>query len=215
MNKSSKIFTAQQALITRPSNAFKLNTESLPEEEQKRFVHGWKSNGGYIETDVNPDFNGDPFCCPWLYQNVIEVHGHTPEDWGAAWWEKCRPEVLSVALNNEKKVWEERHLLKIESLSEDLHNANEAVRAFGINAIFPVYIEKKTGGIFSWATPDCATARLSGAIPLGHHTTISGSELISSLKKELLACQEDTFTPKRDFSLWNEYQKMTSGNLNL
>lgn len=208
MNKSSKIFTAQQALITRPSNAFKLNTESLPEEEQKRFVHGWKSNGGYIETDVNPDFNGDPFCCPWLYQSVIEVHGHTPEDWGAAWWEKCRPEVLAGALDDEKEVWEKRHILKIKTLSEDLHNAFEAVRIFGAETKFPVYIESKTNRIFSWATPDKPTVHLSGAIPIGYYTTLSGSELTNSLKKELLACQEDAFTPNRDFSLWNEYEKM-------
>lgn len=208
MNNLSKIFTAQKVLITRPSSTFKLNTESLTEEEQKRFVYGWKSNGGYMETDFNPTFSGDPFCCPWLYQKVIEVHGHTPEEWGAAWWEECRPEAIAAALDDEKKVWEERHILKIELLSEDLHNAHEAVRAFGNNALFPVYIEIKKGNIYSWSTPDHAIARLSGSIPLGHHTTISGSDLIRSLKKELQACQEDAFTPKRDFSLWNEYEKL-------
>lgn len=215
MNNLTKILTAQEALTIQSSKTFKLDTESLSEEDRIRFIHGWKTNGGYIETDVNPDFGGDPFCCPWLYQDVIEVNGHTPEEWGAAWWEKCRAEVLSVALTDEKKVWEERHNLKIETLSEDLHNAYEAVRVFGTNSIFPVYIEKKTGCIFSWATPDCATARLSGSIPIGHHTALSGSELVTSLKKELHICQEDVFTPHRDFSLWDEYQKMTSGNLNL
>lgn len=169
-----------------------------------------KKNGGYIETDHNPDFGGDPFCCPWLYQDVIEVNGHTPEEWGAAWWEKCRPEILAIALNEEKKVWEERHNLKIKSLSEDLHNALEAVRIFGTETQFPVYIENKNNRIFSWATPDKTAAHLSGTIPIGHFTTLSGSELTNSLKKELLACQEDAFTPNRDFSLWNEYQKVIS-----
>ena len=210
MNKSSKIFTAQQALITRPSNAFKLNTESLPEEEQKRFVHGWKSNGGYIETDVNPDFNGDPFCCPWLYQSVIEVHGHTPEDWGAAWWEKCRPEVLSVALNDEKKVWENQKNVKLETLSENLNCATKAVKVFGSQNRFPVYIENNHNRIFSWATPDKDMVQLSGAIPIGHYTTLSGSELVNSLKQELLSCQKDEFIPHRDFSLWDEYEKLMS-----
>lgn len=208
MNSLTKSLSAQEALTIQSSNAFKLNTKSLSEEYQNRFIYGWKKNGGYIETDHNPDFGGDPFCCPWLYQDVIEVNGHTPEEWGAAWWEKCRPEILAIALNEEKKVWEERHNLKIKSLSEDLHNALEAVRIFGTETQFPVYIENKNGSIFSWATPDKPTVHLSGAIPIGYYTTLSGSELTNSLKKELLACQEDAFTPNRDFSLWNEYEKM-------
>lgn len=208
MNNLSKVLTSQEAQKFKPLNKFKLYTNSLTEYEQYRFIDGWVENGGYIESKYNPDFGGDPYCCVWLYEDVIEVKGHTPEEWGAAWWEKCRAEVLSVALTDEKKVWEERHNLKIETLSEDLHNASKAVRVFGTNSIFPVYIEKKTGCIFSWATPDCATARLSGGIPIGHHTALSGSELVTSLKKELQACQEDAFTPKRDFSLWNEYEKL-------
>lgn len=211
----SKVLTSKEAQKFKPLNKFKLYTKSLTEYEQYRFIDGWVENGGYIERKYNPDFGGDPYCCVWLYEDVIEVKGHTPEKWGASWWEKCRPEVLAGALDDEKEVWEKRRNLKIETISEDLHSASKAVQVFGINAKFPVYIEEKTGFIFSWNTPYCATARLSGAIPLGHHTTISGSELVSSLKKELLACQEDAFTPNRDFSLWDEYQKMTSGNLNL
>lgn len=210
MNNLSKVLTSQEALTIQSSNAFKLNTKSLPEEYQNRFIYGWKKNGGYIETDVNPNFDGDPFCCPWLYQDVIEVNGHTPEDWGAAWWEKCRPEVLSVALNDEKKVWENQKNVKLKTLSESLNSATEAVKVFGSQNGFPVYIENKNGSIFSWATPDHTTARLSGCLPLGHRTIISGSELITSLKKEFLACQQDEFTPSRDFSLWNEYQKVIS-----
>lgn len=204
----SKVLTSKEAQKFKPLNKFKLYTNSLTEYEQYRFIDGWIENGGYIESKYNPDFGGDPYCCVWLYEDVIEVKGHTPEKWGASWWEKCRPEALTAALIDEKKVWEKRHILKIKSLSEDLHTVSKAVQVFGVNAKFPVYIENKTGSIFSWATPDKPTVHLSGAIPIGYYTTLSGCELTNSLKKELLACQEDAFTPNRDFSLWNEYEKM-------
>lgn len=206
----SKALTSKEAQKLKPLNKFKLYTKSLTEYEQYRFIDGWVKNGGYIESKYNPNFGGDPYCCVWLYEDVIEVKGYTPEKWGASWWEKCRPEVLAGALDDEKEVWEKRHILKIKTLSEDLHNAFEAVRIFGAETKFPVYIENKTNRIFSWATSDKPTVHLSGAIPIGHYTTLSGSELVNSLKHELHSCQKDEFIPHRDFSLWSEYKKLMS-----
>ena len=42
MNSLTKSLSAQKALTIQSSNAFKLNTKSLPEEYQKRFIYGWK-----------------------------------------------------------------------------------------------------------------------------------------------------------------------------
>lgn len=210
MNNLSKVLTSQEAQKLKPLNKFKLYTKSLTECEQYRFIDGWIKNGGYIESKYNSDFGGDPYCCVWLYEDVIEVKGHTPEDWGAAWWEKCRAEVLSVALNDEKKVWENQKNVKLETLSENLNCATKAVKVFGSQNGFPVYIENNHNRIFSWATPDKDMVQLSGAIPIGHYTTLSGSELVNSLKQELLSCQKDEFIPHRDFSLWDEYEKLMS-----
>lgn len=70
---------------------FRLNGQTLTEEEEKRFISGWEAAGGYAGDCI--DGIECPFCAPWNYETSLSLPGDTPEEWGAAYWEQCRPEV--------------------------------------------------------------------------------------------------------------------------
>lgn len=66
-----------------------INTKEFTTEQETAFIKGWEASGGYIGDADSPT----PWCCPWFYQEEIQVEGDTPEEWGASWWNECRAEV--------------------------------------------------------------------------------------------------------------------------
>ena len=34
-----------------------------------------------------------PWCAPWYTEEVIEVTGNDPKEWGAQYWEQCKDEI--------------------------------------------------------------------------------------------------------------------------
>lgn len=63
--------------------------DSLTDAQKDAFVEGWKDAGG--DTSDLDAYNPCPWCCPWEYTDAIAVTGDTPEEWGASWWQSCRP----------------------------------------------------------------------------------------------------------------------------
>lgn len=82
------------------------------EEKRAAFIAGWKNAGGYTGDTDTPA----PWCCPWSWAAAITVN--LPE-WldsaerdayralGAAYWAKCRPEILEI-LEEERRAEEEK-----------------------------------------------------------------------------------------------------------
>ena len=53
----------------------KIDTSDFTIEQQKAFIEGWESAGGYIEDFYSPA----PWACPWHHGNTeIEVTGDDP-----------------------------------------------------------------------------------------------------------------------------------------
>lgn len=73
-----------------------INLKTLTEEQQKAFIEGWENAGG-----VMGDQTPNPWCCPWFFQEEIEVDGKTPYEWGASWWSNCRADVISQLASEE------------------------------------------------------------------------------------------------------------------
>ena len=74
-----------------------INTTTLTEAEQGQFIKGWKEAGGYIGDLEAPI----PWCCPWMYEEEIEVRGETPYDWGASWWHTMKADVVATLASEE------------------------------------------------------------------------------------------------------------------
>lgn len=74
-----------------------IKTTSLTEAQQGQFILGWKDAGGYMGDYETPM----PWCCPWFFQEEIEVDGKTPYEWGASWWSNCRADVISQLASEE------------------------------------------------------------------------------------------------------------------
>ena len=84
-----------------------VNVRDLSVKEQDRFVLGWELAGGYIGDAENCE--EDPWCCPWFYETVIRVDGHTPEEWGASWWYQNEEEIaaqIQADEEYERSLWE-------------------------------------------------------------------------------------------------------------
>lgn len=80
--------------------AIPIDTTKLTDEQQDRFIDGWKKAGGTME-DAESD---TPWCAPWLWKPEIVVHGTTPEEWGADFFRQCKPEIDAILAEEEK--WE-------------------------------------------------------------------------------------------------------------
>lgn len=66
-----------------------INTKNLTDEQRVAFIAGWENAGGTVDDEET----SMPWYAPWFYRNNITVEGHTPEEWGASWWDKCRDEI--------------------------------------------------------------------------------------------------------------------------
>ena len=67
----------------------KLDTKTMTEEQRAAFIEGWEEACGYIDDMGSPD----PWCAPWYTQEIIEVTGNDPKEWGAQYWEQCKDEI--------------------------------------------------------------------------------------------------------------------------
>lgn len=89
------------------NNPFTINGQTLTDKDA--FIDGWRKAGGYMDDLACPA----PWCCPWYSCESLTLPGNTPEEWGAAYWEQCRPEV-------------ERLLAEEAALAEDAEDAAHA-----------------------------------------------------------------------------------------
>lgn len=79
----------------------KIDTVDFTEEQQKAFIEGWESAGGYTD---DLDESPAPWCCPWTHGNtVITVNGEREKDWGADWWAQCKDEIEELLKSEESE----------------------------------------------------------------------------------------------------------------
>lgn len=70
-----------------------VDTKNFTIEQQRAFIEGWESAGGYTEDFYSPS----PWACPWHWGNTkIEVTGDNPREWGAQWWAQCKDEITDI-----------------------------------------------------------------------------------------------------------------------
>lgn len=78
----------------------KIDTADFTIEQQKAFIEGWESAGGYIEDFYSPA----PWACPWHHGNSeIEVTGDDPREWGSQWWDQCKDEIEELLKSEESE----------------------------------------------------------------------------------------------------------------
>lgn len=79
----------------------KIDTADFTEEQQKAFIEGWESAGGYTD---DLDESPAPWCSPWTHGNtVITVKGESEKDWGAQWWDQCKEEIEELLKSEESE----------------------------------------------------------------------------------------------------------------
>lgn len=66
-----------------------IHPAELTEEQRREFIAGWTDAGGYTGDLESPY----PWCAPWTWGDVLPLHGATPYEWGAHWWEVMADEV--------------------------------------------------------------------------------------------------------------------------
>ena len=76
-----------------------LNLKTLTEEQQKAFVEGWENAGGLTDDLETPH----PWCCPWDWNDEIEVEGETLEEMGADWWRQNKAEIEALIAEDEAR----------------------------------------------------------------------------------------------------------------
>lgn len=69
-----------------------LNLATLTEEQKDAFVEGWENAGGFMGDLETPH----PWCCPWDWNDEIEVEGETLEEMGADYWRQCKDEIEAL-----------------------------------------------------------------------------------------------------------------------
>lgn len=69
-----------------------INLKTLTEEQQKAFIEGWENAGGFMGDLETPH----PWCCPWDWNDEIEVEGETLEEMGADWWRQNKAEIEAL-----------------------------------------------------------------------------------------------------------------------
>lgn len=72
----------------------RLDAQTLSVEVQNAFTQGWKDAGGYMG-DLHSE---SPFFAPWSRDEIIEVRGEDPYEWGKAYWNEKKEELANAAL---------------------------------------------------------------------------------------------------------------------
>lgn len=75
-----------------------IKVKDFTSAQRAAFMCGWAAAGGYMGDMYSPE----PWCAPWLYADEIDAAGDTPEEQGADYWRRCRPEI-DAALKEEKE----------------------------------------------------------------------------------------------------------------
>lgn len=76
-----------------------LNLKNLTEEQRDDFVEGWENAGGFMGDLETPH----PWCCPWDWNDEIEVEGETLEEMGADWWRQNKAEIEALIAEDEAR----------------------------------------------------------------------------------------------------------------
>lgn len=76
-----------------------LNLATLTEEQKDAFVEGWENAGGFMGDLETPH----PWCCPWDWNDEIEVEGETLEEMGADWWRQNKAEIEALIAEDEDR----------------------------------------------------------------------------------------------------------------
>ena len=67
----------------------KVDTSLWSEEARDAFIEGWEDAGGTMD-DLE---SSTPWCCPWEWEPVIDVHSKKPYDMGKEFWRQLKPEI--------------------------------------------------------------------------------------------------------------------------
>ena len=71
----------------------KIDFEKLTDEEQEQFVKGFMDADDIGVADWD---SSAPWGCPWFWSSPVELNGEDAYQWGQAWFEKNRAEIVEL-----------------------------------------------------------------------------------------------------------------------